>query len=254
MTLKTVDRCLPSVLIVDDEASVRSLLRSMLESTARVHEAEDAERALKILETQAPATDLVLVDQFLPRLTGLEVLQVTKRNWPWIPVAIVTGFGSEDLAVQALRAGASDYLRKPIELAALLRMVARLIRKVQCPVTSPVPGVGIEDSVRPIHPSIRRALAFMSEHFAEAITLAEVASEADLSRFHFCRLFHQEMGVPFHEHLHRLRLRRATTLLGDRSLKVSEIAYAVGFTDLSHFDRTFRRILGRSPSEYRALT
>jgi len=92
----------------------------------------------------------------------------------------------------------------------------------------------------------------MTEHFGEALTLADVAREAGFSRFHFCRLFHHEIGVPFHEHLQDLRVHRAKVLLGDPFLRVSEIAYAVGFNDLSHFDRTFRKMVGRSPLQYRA--
>jgi AraC-like DNA-binding protein len=57
--------------------------------------------------------------------------------------------------------------------------------------------------------------------------------------------------VLFHEHLLQLRVSRAQALLSDRHLTVSEVAYSVGFNDLSHFDRTFRRIVGRSPTEYR---
>jgi YesN/AraC family two-component response regulator len=251
MRLATLDGSLPSVLVVDDEPLVRSFLSTALEPIARVDEAADADRALDLLRERAGATALVLVDQVLPRRSGLEVLQITKSTWPWIPVALLTGFGSEDLAVQALRAGASDYLRKPIGVAALLETVARLVASRGEP-APPAAGGGTENRARPVHPNIRRALAFMSEHFAEPISLANVAREAGLSRFHFCRLFHHEIGVPFHEHLHDLRVHRAKTLLADRYLRVSEVAYAVGFNDLSHFDRTFRKMVGRSPSEYRA--
>jgi len=103
-----------------------------------------------------------------------------------------------------------------------------------------------------VHPNIFRALVFMNNHFAENITLADVAREAGLSRFHFCRLFRQEAGVLFHEHLTRLRVQHAKTLLADRNRRISEVAYGVGFNDLSHFDRTFRKMVGRSPSEYRS--
>ena len=93
----------------------------------------------------------------------------------------------------------------------------------------------------------------MRAHFAEPISLSGVAREAGLSRFHFSRLFHHEIGTPSHEYLQDLRVSRAKALLANRYLRVSEVAYAVGFNDLSHFDRTFRKMVGRSPSEYRAL-
>jgi YesN/AraC family two-component response regulator len=253
MGFKTVDRNLPAVLVVDDDARVRSCVRSALEATARVVEAEDGERALAILRQRARTggIDVVLMDYVLPRRSGLELLRATKRAWPWIRVVIVTGFGSEDLAVQALRAGASDYLKKPIQLDALTKTVAALTTAGLAGAASRAGVSGDRGARAPVHPNIGNALAFMREHFAEAITLTDAAREAGLSRFHFCRLFHAQTGVPFHEYLHRLRVSRAQTLLADRYLRVSEVAYAVGFNDLSHFDRTFRKVVGRSPTEYR---
>lgn len=251
MDFMPLGRYLPGVLIVDDEALVRSFLRIALKAMVRVVEAEDGERALEILQEPGRASvDLVMVDYVLPRLSGLDVLQATKRSWPWIPVVLMTGFGSEDLAVKALRAGARDYLKKPIALDALLKTVAALTTAgaESAPFGATISGDG---GTRALHPNIGRALAFMREHFAEAITLTDVAQAARLSRFHFCRLFHTQTGVPFHDYLHELRVNRAKALLADRYMTITEVAYAVGFNDLSHFDRTFRRIVGRSPTEYR---
>jgi YesN/AraC family two-component response regulator len=244
----------PSVLIVDDDVLMRSFLREALqeEEDARVVEAGTGEQAIGILEAPRGALDLVLLDHILPGQSGLETLRITRRRWPWIPVIILTAFGSEDLAVQALRAGANDYLRKPVPLDTLKQAVRMLT-------TGRGEGMGrhvattVEqrDEIHSVRPNICRALAFMREHFAEDITLDDVARAAALSKFHFCRLFHHETGVLFHEFLHQIRVTRAKELLADRHWTVSEVAYTVGFNDLSHFDRTFRRIVGRSPTEYR---
>ena len=248
----TVGRYVPGVLVVDDEPLVRSFMRDALAARARVVEAEDGEQAIEILHRRARDTiDLALVDHVLPKRSALEVLQVTKRNWPWLPVVLLTGFGSEELAVKAWRAGASDYLRKPIQLQVLLKVVAALTaRPPREPGSAKTASDEIGDAPA-IHPNVCRGLAFMREHFAEAITLTDVAREAGLSRFHFCRLFHHETGVPFRDYLHDLRVTRAKALLADRYLRVTEVAYVVGFSDLSHFDRTFRKMAGCSPSEYR---
>jgi DNA-binding NtrC family response regulator len=115
---------LPGVLIVEDDELVRSFLRTAIESTARVLEAHDVEEALRILKGRGPGPiDLMLLDYVLPGRSGLDLLKITTRHWPRIPVILMTAFGSEDLAVQAFRDGVRDYLKKPIALDALMRTV-----------------------------------------------------------------------------------------------------------------------------------
>ena len=106
----------------------------------------------------------------------------------------------------------------------------------------------------PSHPGIRRAVAFVGEHFTEPITLSQIASEAGLSRFHFCRRLRQQVGVPFHEYVQALRIKRARVLLSEERLTVTEVAYAIGFNDLSHFDKVFNRMVRVSPTRYRRAT
>jgi YesN/AraC family two-component response regulator len=247
-----LEQYLPGVLVVDDDAPVRSFLRAALEVRVRVVEADDGERAVAILEGAGDSLDLVLLDHVLPKRSGLDVLRTIRHQWPWISVVVMTGFGSEALAVQAFREGASDYLRKPIGLETLLTTVAPLLPRAASAHRHARPPDERGRRAVAVHPNIHRALAFMRAHFAEPISLTDVAREAGLSRFHFCRLFRSHAGTPFHEYLQELRVSRAQVLLANRHLRVSEIAYAVGFNDLSHFDRTFRKVVGRSPSEYRS--
>lgn len=249
---------LPVVLVVEDDAPVRSFIRIALEGTARLVEASDGEQALWMLERHGRhKPDLIILDYVIPKRSGLEILRVVRRQWPWIPVAIITGFGSEDLAIHALRAGARDYLRKPIDVDQLRQTVVTLLAERSCG-TRPGPGSVMEESAgtapRAVHQGIARALTFARQHFTEPIALSEIAREASLSKFHFCRLFHREMGVSFREYLQGLRVRRARALLAEQGLSVTEVAYAAGFNDLSHFDKVFRRIVGVPPSEYRKTT
>lgn len=252
MEAMTVGPYVPSVLVVDDEPFVRSFLRDALATRARVLEAETGEEAIAILQRHTRGTlHLLLVDDVLPSGSGLEILDTAQRHWPWLPVVIITGQGSEELAVKALRGGASDYLKKPIQLDVLLQTVDALTAWSSSALEVLKAAGDGNDSARLVHPNVQKALVFIREHFAKRITLTDVAQEAGLSRFHFCRLFHREVGVPFHDYLHEVRITRAKLLLADHLLTVTEVAYTVGFNDLSHFDRTFRRMVGRSPTEYR---
>jgi AraC-like DNA-binding protein len=92
---------------------------------------------------------------------------------------------------------------------------------------------------------------WMESHSHEAVDLDAAASEAGLSPFHFLRLFAGVLGVTPHQYLVRSRLRRAARLLADADRPVTDIAYEVGFGDLSNFVRTFHRAAGVSPGQFR---
>jgi DNA-binding NtrC family response regulator len=107
---------MPAILIVEDEAKMRRLLELNLgEDGFTTFSAEDAETGIKLLG-QNPV-DLVLTDLKLPGMNGLEFLQAIKRQNAALPVVVMTAFGSVETAVEAMKAGASDYVLKPFSLA-----------------------------------------------------------------------------------------------------------------------------------------
>lgn len=99
---------------------------------------------------------------------------------------------------------------------------------------------------------IALARAFIDKHYAESLSLASAAKAARLSAVHFCRVFKKATGFGFSAYLARMRIDRAKALLKDRGLRVNEVANAVGFVSIPHFNRVFKRLAGRSPSEFRA--
>src|SRR5450432_3938147 len=112
---------MPAILIVEDEAKMRRLLELNLgDDGFTTHSAEDAETGLKMLRENA--IDLVLTDLKLPGMNGLEFLQTIKRQNGALPVVVMTAFGSVETAVDAMKAGASDYVLKPFSLTEM-RMV-----------------------------------------------------------------------------------------------------------------------------------
>jgi DNA-binding NtrC family response regulator len=112
---------MPAILIVEDEAKMRRLLELNLgEDGFTTFSAGEAESGLKLL--QENAIDLVLTDLKLPGMDGLEFLQAVKRQNAALPVVVMTAFGTVETAVEAMKAGASDYVLKPFSLAEM-RMV-----------------------------------------------------------------------------------------------------------------------------------
>jgi len=119
---------LAHVLIVDDSRLERELAREALEASCRVSCADSAEEALETLRRES--VDLILSDLTMPGLTGLELLARTQREHPGIDFVLLTGNASVESAVEALRMGAADYLRKPIQGEELAYVVERtLVRR-----------------------------------------------------------------------------------------------------------------------------
>jgi AraC-like DNA-binding protein len=95
------------------------------------------------------------------------------------------------------------------------------------------------------------AALWIDAHSHQAIDLEDAADQADISPFHFLRLFSSVLGVTPHQYLVRSRLRHAARLLAEDSLSITDVAYGVGFGDLSNFVRTFHRAAGVSPRRFR---
>jgi len=101
-------------------------------------------------------------------------------------------------------------------------------------------------------PLVLKAREYIDKHKAEELSLADVAKAAGASVFHFCKVFHKATGLKFTDYVARVRVEDARTRLLNPNLRISEIAYDVGFQSLTQFNRTFKRVFGQSPSDFRA--
>jgi AraC-like DNA-binding protein len=100
-------------------------------------------------------------------------------------------------------------------------------------------------------PIIARAKQFISEHHAEPLSLGQVSSAVNTSRFYFCKQFRKSTGQSFTEFTSRIRVEKAKNLLLNPHTRISEIAFATGFQSLGNFARMFKKIAGLTPSSYR---
>jgi len=100
-------------------------------------------------------------------------------------------------------------------------------------------------------PAVTRAKKFIEEHQTDDLSLGDVVCAVNMSMFYFCKLFKKAIGLNFIEYFSRVRIEKAKNLLLNPNLRISEIAYAVGFQSLTHFNRIFKKIAGQSPTEHR---
>lgn len=100
--------------------------------------------------------------------------------------------------------------------------------------------------------SVVKAREFIRDHQSEDLALGDVARAVNTSTFYFCKTFKKATGLTFTEYLGRTRIEKARQLLVNPNLRVSEVAYEAGFQSLTHFNRMFHRVLGESPTAFRA--
>jgi AraC-like DNA-binding protein len=117
--------------------------------------------------------------------------------------------------------------------------------------TRSAPMSGGEPVVSKGSKKLQRSLEHIETQYMGSITLDEVSAINGLSRYHYSRLFKHTLGCSFKEYLNRTRIKAAKRMMGNQSMNVSQICYAVGFNDVSYFARVFKKIQGTSPSLYR---
>lgn len=100
-------------------------------------------------------------------------------------------------------------------------------------------------------PLVLKARDYIDSHKTEELSLAEVSKAVGASVFHFCKVFHKTTGLKFTDYVARVRVQDARNRLLNPNLRISEIAYDVGFQSLTQFNRTFKRVFGQSPTEFR---
>ncbi|WP_187170494.1 AraC family transcriptional regulator [Salidesulfovibrio onnuriiensis] len=129
----------------------------------------------------------------------------------------------------------------PLESQALyLDILARLLSE----------HAGLETPPLPDEPeAVARAREYLDEHFAQGVSLADLARAAGLSPFHLSRVFTARTGLPPHEYQTARRIRRAKQLL-EAGEPAAQVAVACGFSDQSHLSRAFKRIMGMTPGQY----
>jgi YesN/AraC family two-component response regulator len=248
------------ILIVDDDTgyveSLSDAYRVVTVQTGRVA-IERVKRRNDI--------DLAVIEYRLPDMSGIDVMKEIKDVEPSILVIIATAYGDEEVAVEAFRSGARDYLKKPFSISELatkidfylaLRHADKQRRKNILPTcgTPAQPGSPPSSAVTlSQYHKIREAVRFINDNYRTDICLAAAAGEAGMSPSHFSRIFKKVMGLSYQDYLHGRRITKAKNLLRTSAQSITEIAVSVGFADPTGFGRIFKKLTGYTPSAFRSL-
>lgn len=120
------------ILVMDDEPDIRKIVRMTLEKAGyQVLEAEDGEKAIKILNTgeNRMMLDVIICDIRMPKINGVEAITYFQKEYPRVPLIVLTGFPDTEMATSFLRSGVVDYLVKPVEGEKLKAAVAKAMEQ-----------------------------------------------------------------------------------------------------------------------------
>ena len=230
-----------TILLVDDEPSILNMHKKMIKNRFpeyHILEAVNGREALAVMDQTKP--DLILLDLMMPKMNGFDVIKAMK-NRPkvqGVPVIVLTAQILTEQDMAFLQKGVAAVMGKGLfSTNEVMTQVEKVLSRSK--------RLG-NDSQR----IVRRAMAYIHEHFAESISRPDLACYLSVGERHLTASFRQETGITPIAYLNRYRIRQARTLLDNGKTSISEVAVLVGFPDINYFGRVFRKEVGLSPTAY----
>lgn len=247
------------VVLVDDEEIILEGLRRAFPWASygcRVTgTAVDGREGFALVHRLRP--QILLTDIRMPNLDGLGMIAALKSEFPDLEIAVLTAFRDFDYAQEAIRLGVRRYLLKPSRMEELREAVSAMTDRLN----AKAPGDGAAEAGAPGGDAsedgagafvVRAAVKYIDGHCTEHLHLSDVADNVYVSQWHLSKLINSHTHQSFFDLLNERRIARARELLPDPMFTVSEIALAVGYADVAHFSRIFKKLTGKTPGEYRA--
>jgi len=229
-----------NILLVDDDKEFREEFCDCMEGFSVIEAANGAE-ALSLLK--APnEVDLVLLDVMMPGLRGTKVLQEMKKIDPELGIIILTGYSSKDVAVEALKGRADDYIEKPVDINKLKRTIEKVMTDK---------GIGGASFTQDLKGKIERVKRFAEKNYDKKVGLEDAAELVALSPKYLSRVFKQDTGLGFSEYRLKIKIRKAKELLETTPLSIDQISDELAYQNLESFIRIFKQLAGLTPTEYR---
>ncbi len=199
--------------------------------------------------------DIIISDIAMPGLDGLSMVAGLKSEFPDMEISILTGYRVFDYAQKAVNLGVTRFLLKPSNMKELEEAIVTMVnnlkaKKITSETSLQSDRASVSDNVASSF-IVKNAILYIEKNYADKLTLSTVAEKTYVSQWHLSKLLNQHLGKNFSEILNEVRIREVTKLLKDPTLRICDIAERVGYVDMAHFSRMFKKILGISATEYR---
>ena len=256
-TIKIKSKTNYRILLVDDEDEIRQYLKAELSGNYKIFECTNGKDALDFILKEKP--HLVISDVMMPDMDGITLCKKIKSNINinHIPVILLTAKSTDEDKAEGFETGADAYVVKPFNVGLLKKRVANLIenrvRLEAKPSDSEENKSLIKKIVLRSNDEIlsEKILKIINENIADSdLNVEMLANGVGMSRVHMHRKLKELTNQSARDFIRSIRLKQASELLTHKKLTISEVAYAIGFTNLSHFSNSFHEFYGMSPKEY----
>jgi len=245
------------ILVVEDEDEIRDYIQGELSSDYKIIEAPNGKKALELTLLEAP--DLIISDIMMPEMDGITLTRKVKQNVNinHIPVILLTAKVTPENRVEGLDIGADAYISKPFNTEVLKSTIASLIENRER-LKNKFSGQQLpEDKIEKIELKsadeilMQKVMKIINENLSNPdLSVEMLASTVGMSRVHMHRKLKELTNQSARDFIRGIRLKQAATLLSNKKLTISEVAYATGFSNLSHFSNSFKEFYGVSPKEF----
>lgn len=243
------------VVIIDDEpVIVRGLSKGIpweKWNCTVAATAESGQEGIKVVDKECP--DILFSDIRMPGLDGLSMIAALKSEHPNMEITILTGFSDFEYAREAIRLGVTRFLLKPSKMDELEEAVEAMTKNLEKKMVFTPQESEQEETQESAAGSfiVNNAVKYIEENYTEKLKLSDVAEQVYVSQWHLSKLLNRYTEKSFSDILNNVRIEKAKELLKDPALRIGDIAEQVGFMDMAHFSRVFKKQTGFSANEYR---
>ena len=249
------------ILVVDDDIEIGKYISQELGGYYHITAVTGAREALRCLLSAAPDKqfDLVVSDVMMPEMDGFTFLRMVKTNMniSHVPVVMLTSKADVGNRLEGLEKGADAYLAKPFDMDELHVVINNLISK-SLHLKGKFSGAQqqkekvVEKTVKGNDEVLmERIMKAVNDHLSDSdFNVDMLTREVGISRAQLHRKMKELTGLPVSEFIRNIRLEQAVRLLKEQKVNVTQVAYAVGFSNVAHFSTVFRKQFGVSPSVY----
>ena len=244
------------ILVVEDEEEIRKYLLNELSGLYKVVGCENGKQAFELLIKENP--DLILSDIMMPEMDGITLCKKVKgnRQTNHIPVVLLTALSREENKIEGIETGADMYLVKPFSSNFLKKTIAGILenrRKIYEKFQGAEGHFEIENIKLKSHDEIlmQKVMTIIKNNISnKELNVEMLADRVGISRVHMYRKLKELTNQSARDFIRSIRMKQAAYLLTNKEVNVSEVAYAVGYSNLSHFSTSFKLHFGVSPKEY----